>query len=233
MSPQGPGEAARVAQQLLDAGYSRKQIGQILGRNSSLVSQFWSKGKGASLVPALEAAVRAVQGGVRDVEDLRAIASGYTTRRRTKAGKTARVRTREQVETPGQSRLARAGRQHISSGAPRLRPVIDKTADVGGRVAFTVRARKRDFVHSAGRMADSPGLRRNVVQRKDGTEERGYGGAPAPGQEAGMDAREWQQRVRAAHGDVHAAVRDWLVETGRLNPDARITNLEVRGWKPT
>jgi predicted transcriptional regulator len=233
MSPQGPGEAARVAQELLDAGYSRKQIGQILGRNSSLVSQFFTKGKGASLVPALDAVVRAVQGGIRDVEDLRGVASGYVQRRRTKAGKTARVRVKEQIETPGHSRLARAGRQHIASGASRLRPVIDNTAAVGGKIAFTVRARKRDFVHSAGSMIDSKGLKRNVVLRRDGTEERAYGGAPHPGWEAGMDAREWQQRVRAAHGDVHVAVRDWLVETGRLHPDARITNLEIRGWKPT
>jgi hypothetical protein len=233
VSPQGPGEAARVAQQLLDAGYSRKQIGEILGRNSSLVSQFWTRGKGASMVPALRAVVAAVQGGIRDVDALKAIAAGHVTRRRTKAGKTARVRTREQVETPGHSRMARAARQHIASGAPRLRPVIDNTAAVGGRLALTVRARKRDFVHPAGRMADSPGIRRNVVQRRDGTEERAYGGAPAPGWEAGMDAREWQQRVQAANGDVAAAVRGWLVDTGRIHPDARITNIEIRGWKPT
>lgn len=233
MSPQGPGEAAAVAQQLLDAGYSRKQIGYILGRNSSLVSQFWTRGKGASLVPALQAVVAAVQGGIRDIDDLKAVAAGYTTRRRTASGKTARVRTHEQVETPGHSRMARAGRQHIASGAPRLRPVIDNTAAVGGRLALTVRARKRDFVHSAGAMADSPGIRRNVVQRRDGTEERGYGGAPAPGWEAGMDALEWQQRVQAANGDVAAAVRGWLIDTGRIHPDARITNIEIRGWKPT
>ncbi|ONK09251.1 hypothetical protein [Streptomyces sp. MP131-18] len=233
MSPQGqPGEAARLTQQLLDAGYSRKQVGEILGRNSSLVSQFFTKGKGASLVPALDAAVRAVQGGIRDVDDLRGIAASHTTRRRTKGGKTARVRVKEQIETPGNSRLARAGRQHIASGASRLRPVIDNTAAVDGKIAFTVRARKRDYVHSAGRMADSPGLKRNVVQRRDGTEERAYGGAPAPGWEAGLDAREWQQRVQAAGGDVTAAVRGWLVETGRIHPDANITNLEIRGWKP-
>ena len=128
MSPQGPGEAARVAQQLLDAGYSRKQIGQILGRNSSLVSQFWSKGKGASLVPALEAAVRAVQGGVRDVEDLRAIASGYTTRRRTKAGKTARVRTRAcHVQLPHPSPDGFLPRRYVRPAAVPVVRVLRRT----------------------------------------------------------------------------------------------------------
>lgn len=233
MSPQGPGEAARLTQQLLDAGYTRKQVGEILGRNSSLVSQFWTKGKGASLVPALDAVTRAVQGGIRDTEDLKAIAGGLVQRRRTKSGRRARVRAREQVETPGNSRMARAGRQHIASGGSRLHPVIEKTAAVGGRIAFTVRARKRDFTHSAGSMRDSKGIKRGVVQRRDGTEERAYGGAPAPGLEAGMDAGEWKQRVQAANGDVTAAVRGWLVETGRLNDDARITHIEVRGWKPT
>jgi hypothetical protein len=27
-------------------------------------------------------------------------------------------------------------------------------------------------------------------------------------------------------------VRGWLVNTGRIHPDARITNLEIRSWKP-
>jgi hypothetical protein len=227
---QGPNEAAQLTQQLLDAGYTKRQVGQILGRNPSLVSQFFTRGKGAAFTDALRATVRAVQGGIRDVDDLRGVAAGYVRTRQTKTGARARVRTKERVETPGGSAMARAGRQHIASGASRLRPVVEHTAAVGGRLAFTVRARKNAFTYSAGRMADSPGLKRNVVQRRDGTEERSYGAAQAPGVKGGLDAAEFQQRVQAAGGDVAVAVRDWLVETGRLAEGAQLSHLEVRGW---
>src|SRR5213079_397164 len=122
------------------------------------------------------------------------IASAYVTPRTTKAGKKARVRTKDVVETPGHSTMARAAKQHIASGASRLRPVIEKTAAVDGKIAFSVRAKKGAFVHPAGSRIDSPGLRRGVVERdKDNTEERSYGGSPGPGEgPAGFDATEWQ-----------------------------------------
>ncbi|MER5184816.1 hypothetical protein ABT009_42120 [Streptomyces sp. NPDC002896] len=128
--------------------------------------------------------------------------------------------------------MARAGKQHIASGASRLRPVIERTAAVGGNIAFTVRAKKTAFTMDAGDRRDSPGLRRNVVRRRDSTEERAYGKSLGAGQgPGGFDAREWKDRVDAADGDVAAAVRKWLVDTGRLRPDAALTHLEIRGWK--
>ncbi len=127
--------------------------------------------------------------------------------------------------------MARAGRQHISSGASRLRPVVEKTAAAsGGRIASTVRARKRDYLIDSGRRADSPGVKGGVVQRRDVTEERSYGDANAPMGTSGFDAQEWKGKVDAAGGDVSKAVRDWMVATGRLREDAKVTNLEVRGW---
>ncbi|MEU3921467.1 hypothetical protein [Streptomyces sp. NPDC029004] len=232
-------EAARLTQQLIDAGYTKKQVADIIGRNSSLVSQFFTKNKGAGFVDALRNVVQEVQsGGVNDIEGLKQVAAHDITPRTRKAlpgekgPHRARTRTKDVIETPGHSAMARAAKQHIAAGASRLRPVIERTAAVGGSIAFTVRAKKSAFILDAGDRRDSPGLRRGVVQRPDGTEERAYGkslgGAQGPG---GFDAQEWQRRVEAANGDVAAAVRNWLVETGRLQPDAVLTHLEIRGWK--
>lgn len=232
-------DAARLTQQLIDAGYTKRQVADIIGRNSSLVSQFFTKNKGAAFVDALRHVVQEVQsGGVTDVEGLKQIAAQDITPRTRKAlpgekkPKPARKRTKDVIETPGHSSMARAGKQHIASGASRLRPVIERTAAVEGNIAFTVRTKKSMFIHDAGRMADSPGVRRYVVRRPDGTEERAYGkslgAAQGPG---GFDAQEWKERVDAADGDVAAAVKNWLVETGRLRPEAVLTHLEIRGWK--
>lgn len=227
-------EAARLTQVLLDAGFTKRDVATIIGRNSSLVSQFFTKGKGASAVEALRAVVQEYQvGAATTVGELKAVAQPHLGRRRTRSGQKARVRAKDVVATPGRSSMARAARQHIASGASRLRPVVENTAAAGpgGRIAFTVRARKRDFLLASGRPVDSPGLRRGVVQRRDGTEERAYGDGAGPGLgEAGFDAGEWQGRVDASGGDVAAAVRGWMVDTGRLAPDAKITHLEVRGW---
>jgi predicted transcriptional regulator len=234
-------EAARLTQELIDAGYTKKQVADIIGRDSSLVSQFFTKNKGASFVNALRNVVQEVQsGGVSDIDGLKQIAAASITPRTRKARpgekapRRARTRTKDVVETPGHSSMARAAKQHIAAGASRLRPVIERTAAIDGNIAFTVRTKKSMFIHDAGRLADSPGLRRYVVRRRDGTEERAYGkslgGAQGPG---GFDAREWQQRVEAANGDVAAAVKNWMVETGRLRPEAVLTHLEIRGWKLT
>ncbi len=53
---------------------------------------------------------------------------------------------------------------------------------------------------------------------------------PAP-QTGGFDAADFACRVDAAGGDVTAAVHLWLVETGRIRPDAHIIHLEVRTWR--
>ncbi|MFD5066203.1 hypothetical protein ACFWNO_49135, partial [Streptomyces sp. NPDC058394] len=100
--------------------------------------------------------------------------------------------------------------------------------------AFTVRARKGSFKHDAGRRADSPGVRRNVVQRRDGTEERAYAdnrGGPGTGEE-GFDGAEFKALVDAAGGDVAAAVQKWLVDTDKIEPGTPIVGLEIRAWKP-
>ncbi|MEV8536186.1 hypothetical protein [Streptomyces sp. NPDC051211] len=249
-------EAARLTSELERAGFSRKQVGEILGRNPSLVSQFFTKNKGASMVEALRAVVQEVQaGGPRDIASLKALAAGHVKPRLNREGYKARVRGKTRVraewtvkDAKGKpvigadgkpvkawsSSLAKAGKQHIASGASRLRPVVDDAAANGGKIAFTVRARKGAFKHDAGRRADSPGVRRNVVQRRDGTEERAYAdnrGGPGSGEE-GFDGAEFKALVDAAGGDVAAAVQKWLVDTHKIEPGTPIVGLEIRAWKP-
>ncbi|MEV0493457.1 hypothetical protein [Streptomyces atratus] len=249
-------EAARLTDDLLAAGFNKKQVGEILGRNPSLVSQFFTKNKGASFVAALRAVVQEVQaGGPRDIASLKALATAYVQPRLNREGYKARVRRKDErraekvvkdnrgkavigkdgkpVKTWASS-LAKAGKQHIASGASRLRPVVEDAAKFGGKIAFTVRAKKGAFKHAAGRMADSPGVRRNVVQRRDGTEERAYAdnrGGPGSGEE-GFDGAEFKAMVDAAGGDVTAAVQKWLVDNDRIEPGTPIVGLEIRAWMP-
>ncbi|AUY53831.1 helix-turn-helix domain containing protein [Streptomyces sp. CB01881] len=227
--PNQPNEAARLAQELIDQGYTRRQVARMLGRDASLVSQFFTKGKGASMVGALRQLVRAVRGGERDEEALAGIAEANTTRRRTKTGQKARVRGKDVIGTPGGSMAGRAGKQAIKTGAAHLAGVIHAAAAANGRVALTVRMRGTHFTLPAGSRQDSPGIRRGVVPRADGTEERTYGSAAT----GGFSAAEWSRRVAASHGDVVHAVWTWLVETGRAVPDAEIVYLEIRTWTPT
>ncbi|CAN3977385.1 helix-turn-helix domain containing protein [Kitasatospora purpeofusca] len=179
--PQNPNEAARLTQELLDQGYSKRQVAKMLGRDTSLVSQFFTKGKGTSMVNALRQLVRAVRGGERDEDALAGIAEANTTRRRTRTGQKARVRGKDVIGTPGGSMAGRAGKQAIRTGAAHLAGVIHAAARADGRVALTVRMRSRCFTLAAGSRQDSPGIRRGVVPRADGTEERTYGSAATGG----------------------------------------------------
>ncbi|MFD9688914.1 helix-turn-helix domain containing protein [Kitasatospora sp. NPDC059088] len=226
--PNNPNEAAQLTQELLDQGYTKRQVARMLGRDTSLVSQFFTKGKGASMVNALRQVVRAVRGGERDEEALSGIAGANTKRRTTKTGQKARVRGKDTVGEAGGSMAGRAGKQAIKSGASHLAPVVHETGQAGGRLAFTVRMKANQYVYSAGSEKDSGGVRRGFIPRADGTEERTYGSAST----GGFDAAEWSQRVADHHGDVTEAMREWLVETGRAVEDADIAYLEVRGWIP-
>ncbi|RKE16785.1 helix-turn-helix domain containing protein [Streptomyces sp. TLI_171] len=231
MSPADPGnpnEAARLTQELIDQGYTKRQVAKMLGRDASLVSQFFTKGKGASMVGALRQLVRAVRGGQRDEEALSAVAGANTQRRTTKGGQKARVRGKDTIGTPGGSMAGRAGKQAIRSGAAHLAPVVHATGRAGGKLAFTVRMKADQYIYSAGSEKDSGGVRRGFVPRSDGTEERTYGSASS----GGFDAAEWSRRVAEHHGDVTEAMQAWLVETGRAVEDADIAYLEVRGWVP-
>ncbi|MEU9077024.1 helix-turn-helix domain containing protein [Kitasatospora sp. NPDC048538] len=226
--PNNPNEAARLTQELIDQGYTKRQVAKMLGRDASLVSQFFTKGKGAAFVGALRQVVRAVRGGERDTEALSGIAEANTKRRTTKTGQKARTRQKDVVGKPGESMAGRAGKQAIKSGASHLAPVVHETGQAGGRLAFTVRMKANQYVYSAGSEKDSGGVRRGFIPRADGTEERTYGSAST----GGFDAAEWSQRVADHHGDVTEAMREWLVETGRAVEDADIAYLEVRGWIP-
>ncbi|MFD0261088.1 helix-turn-helix domain containing protein [Kitasatospora indigofera] len=226
--PQNPNEAAQLTQELIDQGYTKRQVAKMLGRDASLVSQFFTKGKGAAFVGALRQMVRAVRGGERDAEALSGIAEANTKRRTTKGGQKARVRGKDTVGEAGGSMAGRAGKQAIRSGAAHLAPVVHETGQAGGRLAFTVRMKADQYVYSAGSEKDSGGVRRGFIPRSDGTEERTYGSASS----GGFDAAEWSQRVADHHGDVTEAMREWLVETGRAVEDADIAYLEVRGWVP-
>ncbi|MEU5425858.1 hypothetical protein AB0H73_09645 [Streptomyces olivoreticuli] len=240
--PPAPNEASRLTNELLREGFSKRDVAAILGRNSAIVSHFYTRGPrgGESFVAALRAVVQEVQaGGPRDLQSLKQLASTYIKRRRTKSGKLARVRTKDTITVEHDhewtSGGARAGRQHIKSGASRLKPVIDAAAKAeGGKIAFTVRASKGRFLLDSGDRRDSPGVHHGVVQRTDGTEERSYGNSTmGPGTwTSGFDAREWHQRVTQHNGDVASAITDWMVETGRLAEGAQITHLELRAWKP-
>ncbi|MQS16373.1 helix-turn-helix domain containing protein [Streptomyces kaniharaensis] len=224
--PNHPNEAARLTQELIDQGYTKRQVAKMLGRDASLVSQFFTKGKGAAFVRALRQVVRAVRGGERDTEALGAVAQENVERRRTKTGQKARVRGKDVIGVPGESMAGRAGKQAIKTGAAHLAPVVHETGQAGGRLAFTVRMKADQYVYSAGSEKDSGGIRRGFIPRSDGTEERTYGSAST----GGFDAAEWSQRVADYHGDVTEAMRAWLVETGRAVEDADIQYLEVRAW---
>ncbi|MFJ5521103.1 hypothetical protein ACIQB4_29205 [Streptomyces griseoluteus] len=63
-------------------------------------------------------------------------------------------------------------------------------------------ARPRGYLHPSGSRTDSPGIRRDVPQRADHTEERSYGSA----QTGGFDAADFARRVDTAAGDVTLAV---------------------------
>ncbi|MFC8965479.1 helix-turn-helix domain containing protein [Streptomyces sp. NPDC057094] len=222
-------EAARLADQLQAAGYTKRDIARIINRDPSLVSQFYTKNKGAAFVPALQQVLAAVQtGGITELPELASLAARHTTRRTTARGTRARVRSKAVLITPTGSGTGRVGAQAIASGSSRLRPLIAEASRQGLRLAFTVRLVKTGYLHPSGSRTDSPGIRRDVIQRADHTEERAYGSA----QTGGHDAADFARRVDAAGGDVTAAVHQWLVETGRIHPDAHILHLEVRTWRP-
>lgn len=222
-------EAARLADRLQQAGYTKRDIARIIDRDPSLVSQFYTKNKGAAFVPALRQVLAAVEtGGITDLPELAAIASQHITRRTTASGARARVRGKAVLITPTGSGSGRVAAQAIASGSARLRPLIAEAARRGLRLAFTVRLAKTGYLHPSGSPTDSPGIRRDVIHRADHTEERSYGSA----QTGGFDAADFARRVDAAGGDVTAAVHEWLVETGRIRPDAHIIHLEIRTWRP-
>ncbi|WP_326726417.1 helix-turn-helix domain containing protein [Streptomyces phaeochromogenes] len=222
-------EAARLADQLQSVGYTKRDIARIISRDPSLVSQFYTKNKGAAFVPALREVLTAVEaGGITDLPELAAIAARHTHRRTTASGTRARVRGKAVLITPTGSGTGRVGAQAIASGSARLRPLIAEAARQGLRLAFTVRLAKTAYVHPSGSRTDSPGIRRDVIQRTDHTEERSYGSA----QTGGHDAADFARRVDAVGGDITAAVHQWLVESGRIRPDAQIIHLEVRTWRP-
>ncbi|MFD0391856.1 hypothetical protein ACFQ3Z_00465 [Streptomyces nogalater] len=210
-----------------DGWLHQRDIARIIDRDPSLVSQFYTKGKGAAFVPALRQVLAAVEtGGITDLPELAAIAGRHITRRTTASGTRARVRTKAVLIS--RTGTGRAGAQAIASGSARLRPLIAEAARQGLRLAFTVRLAKTAYLHPSGSRTDSPGIRRGVIQRADHTEERSYGSA----QTGGFAATDFARRVDAAGGDVTAAVHQWLVETGRIRVDAQILHLEVRTWRP-
>ncbi|MEU1693338.1 helix-turn-helix domain containing protein [Streptomyces hirsutus] len=228
-APRRLNEAAQLADQLQAAGYTKRDIARIINRDPSLVSQFYTKNKGAAFVPALRQVLAAVHtGGITDLPELTSLASRHITRRTTASGTKARVRSKAVLITPTGSGTGRVGAQAIASGSSRLRPLIAEAARQGLRLAFTVRLAKTGYLHPSGSRTDSPGIRRDVLQRADHTEERSYGSA----QTGGHDAADFARHVDAAGGDVTAAVHQWLVETERIRPDAHILHLEVRTWRP-
>ncbi|MGW1930161.1 helix-turn-helix domain containing protein [Streptomyces sp. NPDC001919] len=222
-------EAAQLADQLQAGGFTKRDIARIIDRDPSLVSQFYTRHKGAAFVSALTRVLAAVQtAGITDTAELAAIAAPHITRRTTASGARARVRTKGLLITPAGTGTGRAGAQAIASGSTRLRTFIADAAGHELRIAFTVRLTKTAFVHASGSRTDSPGIRRDVVQLADHTEDRSYGSSAT----GGFEAADFAGRTDQAGGDVTAAIHQWLVETGRIYPDARIIHLEIRTWRP-
>ncbi|WP_405419350.1 helix-turn-helix domain containing protein [Streptomyces erythrochromogenes] len=222
-------EAARLTDQLQAAGLTKRTVARIIGRDPSLVSQFYTRHKGAAFVPALTRVLQAVQSaGITDPEELAAIAAPHITRRATASGARARVRTKSVLITPAGTGTGRAGAQAIASGSTRLRGLIGEAARQNLRLAFTVRLLKSGYVLASGNRTDSPGIRRDVVQHTDHTEERSYGSSAT----GGFDAHDFARRTDQCGGDVTAAIHQWLVETGRIHPGSRILHLEIRTWRP-
>ncbi|MBB4789389.1 helix-turn-helix domain containing protein, partial [Streptomyces nodosus] len=196
-------EAAQLADQLQAAGYTKRDIARIINRDPSLVSQFYTQNKGAAFITALRHVLTAIEaGGITDLPELATIAARHTTRRTTTSGTPARVRRKAVLITPTGTGAGRVAAQAIASGSTRLRPLIAEAARQGLRLAFTVRLAKTAYLHPSGSRTDSPGIRRNVIQRADHTEERSYGSATT----GGYDAADFARRVDAAGGDVTAAV---------------------------
>ncbi|MEU5025043.1 hypothetical protein [Streptomyces milbemycinicus] len=77
-------------------------------------------------------------------------------------------------------------------------------------MAFTVRLAETAYLHPSCSHTDSPGVRRNVIQRADRTEERSFGSAAS----GGFDATDFAHRVDASDGDATAAVH----QRSRANP---------------
>ncbi|WP_239933978.1 helix-turn-helix domain containing protein [Streptomyces sp. CBG31] len=221
-------EAAQLTDRLQRAGFTKRDIARIIDRDPSLVSQFYTKNKGAAFVPALREVLTAVEtAGITDLPELTTLAARHTHRRTTASGTRARVRSKAVLITPTGSGTGRVGAQAIASGSSRLRPLIAEAARQNLRLAFTVRLARTAYIHPSGSRTDSPGIRRDVIQRADHTEERSYGSSRT----GGFPATDVARRVDAAGGDVTAAIRQWLVETGRIHPDAHILHLEVRSWR--
>ncbi|MFF0448086.1 hypothetical protein ACFYT4_17035 [Streptomyces sp. NPDC004609] len=189
-------------------------------------------------------------GGPRDITSLKALAAGYVQPRLNKAGFKARVRAVKTVEDrkgksvmgpdgkpvkAWSSSLAKAGRQHIASGASRLRSVVEDAAQFGGKIAFTVRARRARGLSSMMRGARSTPQVCDAMSSSGGMARRS-GSTPttaaARSGEEGFDGREFKAMVDATGGDVAAAVQKWLVDNDRIEPGARIVGLESRAWKP-
>ena len=81
---------------------------------------------------------------------------------------------------PTGSGTGRVGAQAIASGSACLRPRIAEAARRGLRLAFTVRLAKTGYVHPSGSRTDSPGIRRDVIQRADPTCVRTWPSARRP-----------------------------------------------------
>lgn len=88
-------EAARLADRLQQAGYTKRDLARIIPRDPSLVSQFSTKNEGAAFVTALRDVLTAIEtGGITDLPELAALAARHTTRGTTASVARARVRTK-------------------------------------------------------------------------------------------------------------------------------------------
>lgn len=164
-----------MADQLQAAGLTKRDIARIINRDPSLVSQFYTRGKGAAFVPALTHVLAAVQtAAITDIDELAA-------RRTTASGTRACVRTKAVLITPTGTGTGRAEAQAIAAGSARLRPLIAEAAPPRPQLAFTVCMPKTGYILASGSRTDSPGIRRDVIQRADHTEERSYGSASTGG----------------------------------------------------
>lgn len=221
-------EAARLVSEITGLGYSRKFVAEALGTNSSYVSQFFSKGKGASKVDAL----RAILGRVRAQEPAAPRSAAGKAQRQAAAAAATPLNPRRQQAVRGRSgyrsksgRIAqqRAGRQAIASGAKKVEQLVRDADAAGRRIYLTVSVPKSTNVHkdpydpTQGRWAKSKGGRRYSREKELDLGGGGRGFDPAT-----------LVDLTAQYGSLPAAVSQWLVLQGWTDDPPAILRIEVR-----
>lgn len=222
--------AQELVAELVGRGYSRRYIGNTIGRNDSLIGQVLRGAKpGTNLVSSLERLVEHLPATPpKNLPTPEAIGVPAPKRRVTKAGgeaatRTARVRQKDTRGGTGWG-VSPVKRQATRNGARRLAGVLENARVTGRRVGWSVTVDPKVRVSGSGGKA--------AVQHKR------KGSTPAS-QEIrlgdngnGFDPETWLDLVDEHDGNVTEAMAAHLVATGMAESiDAtQIWGMELRTW---